>query len=257
MSQAKSRKTPWGPLAISEKQTVQVKLGDLVLWMRKEEPELLVAHAYGNNAQPAETGWTRLWVEGAELYLAPALPDLPVVVRTEHPFCLPPDHSADLTVVLPLWAQLRIDTAPLPLLDFPTVPLSKSWFGTFTDGALSYWVYSDLWRGNSLPNVSPCEGLLAIHVSNNAHEMLQVDHFAIPAPSLSLYSDGERFWLESLTFSYRGQRLHTQTRRRARAPRAAGRSTEVAAARESAPRTFAGRVFGRRGELPGIGVRFR
>ncbi|NOZ57378.1 MAG: DUF432 domain-containing protein [Calditrichaeota bacterium] len=216
-----------------------------------------MAHSYDEDVQPPEDSWVRLWLDDAQVSLVPALPDLPVVVRPEQPFRLPPGHAVELTVALPLWVQMRTDDSSPALLDLATVSLSKSWFGSFTDGVLAYWVHSDLQHGDAPPNALPHQAVLWFRVSNTAREILEVDHFTIPAPNLSLYSDGQRFWLEPLTLTYRGSRLHTQIQRRKRPPRVAGRVTETTPPRESSARTFVGRVFGRRGELPGLGVRFR
>jgi len=75
----------------------------------------------------------------AEVTLAPALADRPVVSRPEHPLFVPPGESVTLYLSTALWVRITLAESDRRLLEVPSHRMSDTWFGASTwEGTLCY-----------------------------------------------------------------------------------------------------------------------
>ena len=135
----------WEPRPMKAGANLHWGIGPLDIWARRETDEVHVAVGRGRtavrgegswsgNVDDAEPGegaeWTR-WVVGdapRDIWLCPAMPDRPVVVRPEHPVRLPPKQHATFFVSIPVWVQVTVSNGRVILCEEPTVVLSNIWF---------------------------------------------------------------------------------------------------------------------------------
>lgn len=241
-----------------------LSVGELRLTLFQDKTELLIRHRYEiseEGAQPPKHGAkeeeVRVPGRFAELEVRPALPDRPVVVQVEIPYRLDPGNETSIFVRVPLWLQLFEQGSQKPLVDLPTVVLSGTWFGRFTEGELSYWISSSA-RTEIEPD--PARPYLAITravLRNTSRDPLRVDTLCLRTAFLALYDDGEQLWSEVLEISYKGVAYFSQVRKVARSSQPHGKGKLTAAARETSRRSVTAKSFALRGELPGLGFRFR
>lgn len=181
------------------------------------------------------------------LRLAPCAADRPVVTRPSDACRVLGGAEVTLYVSTPLW--IRLETAGGPtLVDAPTVRLSDTWFGPDTrHGELCYSIRtSAVPRRADLP-VLAFRAVTRVRVENPAHEDLELQRLALPAPSLSLYHDEARpelgLWTSSVAvrLSPDGETAEVDVHRQP--PRDLDSPRRVAEPRERASRNVLARAM--------------
>jgi len=253
----------WGPLEIGPGEERELAVGELRLRLRRTPAELLVAHQHVATSEAEESvvpgsdlPWQRFLVGPGELFILPALPDRSVVVQTDNPFWLPVGGKADLFVHVPVWVQVRLRAERESiLLDLPSVVLSQTWFGSFTEGELCYWIrsgaHSEAAADPSKPHLVVCP----VEIRNESEDKLLVDYFCLRVRALSLYYDGSQLWSDVFSLSFRGDKYETRQWPTGRRPRSARKARWVNGPREAMRRSALGKTFSWGGDLPGIGIR--
>ena len=143
----------WGKFEIKENNIYFWQIGDLKLWCKRSADELQIAYNHKNEQDEITTGidetpedksWSR-WsfkkTKKIEIKISPQFPDRPVVVKPESPFSLAKGTSAKIYIRIPLWFRIELTGKSTDTIqDIPTVILSNTWFGTFFEGELCYWI---------------------------------------------------------------------------------------------------------------------
>ncbi len=244
---------PWGPLAVPAGETTSVAVGPLVLRLRRLGAELWIGvrstpETAGAAGPASEGSWTR-WAlppEGeAGVHLAPALPDRLLVVKPRPPFHLAPGAEARVYVRVPIWVQVRLGGAAGALLgEFPTVPLSDTWWGDMADGSLGYWLDSSARRSFSADLVQPHLAVCAMDLSNRSREALPVEKVALRVVHLSVFRSDAGLWCEEVRVRYQGgEESHLEMS--GRPPEEAEGAELVAPPRIPAERGLRARTFAR------------
>lgn len=266
----------WGAVDLQAGEARNYVLGDLRLRLRRRSEEVWMHSRHpssgeGGDGEAVEDGvasgaeirapdetpseeipaeeWIR-WALPAEeeLELTPTLPDRSVVVSPEQPFFLPPEGRARIYVRVPLFVSVRTTgevAEPTTLEEFPSVVLSDTWWGSFTEGALGYWIETrarrDVPTGLHDRHLAICPLLLV----NRSDQPLPVERFAIRVAYLTLLRRDEVIWTDEVQVRYRGGHEGSEIRYTGEVPEEVGPVEPWAGSREPAPKGFRARTFGR------------
>lgn len=256
---------PWGAHAIPRDESLAVELGPLLLRVRRRADEIWLAPAPGDwsgtrrprdSASSAdEEEWTRWPVpEGTDgIRLAPVFPPRPVVVHPEHPFRLLPGTRARIFVRIPLWVRVETDDSdPKTLTEVPTVVLSDTWWGSFTEGELGFWLPTTARRRVPREVFAPHLAVCPLRLVNQSDEELPVETIAFQVAHLTLFSDEGRFWGDESRVRYRGRDEESRIDMSGKPPGEAPGAVRVAAPREPPPRGLRAKSMARLRALPGL-----
>lgn len=203
----------------------------------------------GASADVPPESWLRWAVpEGMDLALQPVLPDRPVVVSPEQPFFLPPGGRARVFVRIPLFVKVQTtgDVGESSTLEeFPSVVLSDTWWGSFTEGDLGYWLETRARREITAELFSPHLAVCPFFLVNSSSQALPVERFAVRVAYLTLFGRGEAVWTDEVQVRYSGGPEGSEIRYTGKVPDDAGDVAPLADSREPAPRGFNARTFGR------------
>lgn len=258
--------TVWGPLALGVGEAAECGLGTLRLRLRRRAEEVWL-HARHVATDPlTSSGVSRLegdqasgdvpvdewirWAVPAEesLALLPSLPDRLVVVSPEQPFHLPPEGRARVFVRIPLFVRVRTTgeaTGAATLEEFPSVVLSDTWWGSFTEGEVGYWLETRARRQMTPELYSPHLAVCPFTLVNRSGQPLAVERFAVRVAYLTLFGRGDAVWTDEVQVRYRGGSEGSEIRYTGEVPDDAGEVDRLADSREPAPRGFNARTFGR------------
>ena len=207
----------WGDYEVDANQTLRWQLGPKTFWITHGDNEWRVASAGGQDrlddrliiAEPAEEPAdddidVRRFASRSgnrSIRLGPALPDLPVVVRTTQPFFVPAMEETTLFLSAPLWLRVYLDGREEEMVDTPIARPSDTWFGPDTmTGELCYALRTSArLHLEHLPR-RPHRAISAVRIQNNAPSVLHIEKLKVPVPHLSLFASNEgHLWTEALT----------------------------------------------------------
>lgn len=220
----------WGDYEIGPGETRRWQIGPQSLWITQGDSEWKVLSACGQDrldtrlaiAEPAEEpsgddiDVRRIASRSGSgaIRLGPALPDLPVVVKTIQPFFVPPKEETTLFLSVPLWLRVFLDGRTAELVDIPISRPSDTWFGPDTmTGELCYALRTTArLRSEQLPR-RPHRAIAAVRIQNNAPSVLHIEKLKIPVPYLSLFvSDEGHLGTEALTLEREKDSERTKVR---------------------------------------------
>lgn len=270
----------WGPLTLGADDEVEKSLGDLRLrlrrhaeeiWMRVshdgpeewrrirtqgdgpgDDPERAVPSTGQGDRRPrievADEEWIRWAIRPEDgLELRPVMPDRPVVVSSEQPFFLPPEGRAQIFVRIPLFVGIQIPDGRgggSKLEEVPSQVLSDTWWGTFTEGEIGYWVETRARREIDPSSYEPHLAICPFLLSNASDQALPVERFAVRVAYLTLFGRDRARWTDEVQVRYKGGVEGSEIRYTGRVPEMAGDVELMAPSREKAPRGLHARTFG-------------
>lgn len=240
----------WGELDLARGESETVDYGTLRLVVERREGEvwLQIRRAAGEGTAHSEE-WRRWAIpDGARLSLRPAAPDRLVVVSQEHPFHLPPHAEARVFVRIPLFVRV-VASAPgsgeIMIAEVPSIVLSDTWWGTFTEGEIAYWLTTTARAEVSdhlfLPHVAMCP----FRFANKAEDALPVERFAVRVPHLTLFADGAHMWTDEVRVRYAAASEGSEIGFTGMPPAEAPDAKRIADPRIPSRRRFHARTFGR------------
>lgn len=245
----------WGVIDLDVGSEAERTLGDLTVRVRRTPEEVWVHGAYGAPEPPANEDWTRWAVQrGDATALRPALPDRLVVVSPEQPFILPPHGWAHVFVRIPLFvalASVAEDGHETVLSRYPAMVLSDTWWGSFTDGELAYWLTTKARRVVSPEIFGYHLAVCPLRLANESGDALPVEHFAVRVAHLTLFGRGSALWTDEVLVRYEGAEEGSEIRYTGRVPDVAGDVAPIAGPREAPPRGLTALTFGRFRALSG------
>lgn len=257
---------PWGSHDLPADQTYSVEIGPMTLWVRSRAGEIWLAHASGDwtrsgrdaSREPPSDGegWVRWPVTAGTdgLRLSPIFPPRTLVVKPELSFRLLPRSGARIYVRVPLWARVEATGAEdVGLTEVPSVVLSDTWWGEFTEGELCYWLPTSARRSVGRDVFAPHRVVCPLELSNRSEDELEVEKIALRAAHLSVFRGQHGFWSDVTRVRYRGENEGSDIDVAGRAPEEAG----TGARRVTVPRTpltksFRTRTFSRLRTLSGL-----
>lgn len=257
-SRASSVDRPWGDVPLGTGGTHTVEVGALRLILRRTPSEIwLQTQRAPAWTDPGEGDWLRFAAAPeSALVIRPAMPDRVLVVSHEHRYHLPPRRDAKVYVRIPLFVQVvmtykRHETV---LLDVPSIVLSDTWWGTFTEGELAYWLSTTARSAVEDSLFLPHVGMCTLRMVNESAEPLPVERFALQAAHLSLFTDGRKNWTDEVRVRYEDRPEGSEIRFGEEPPAEAGPADLLAAPRIRPGRGIHVRTFDRLRSLSSLGL---
>ena len=276
MNKVKKKLTFWGNYKMPGTTPVEWRVGALELWIRTHADELWIyyqhddaraagikapspAQAPQESAAPgnapeisADVNWRRWTLQKSyeKLRILPVFPDLPVVVKPEYPFRITPQVKTRIYVRVPLWA--RIQLGETIITEIPTVILSKTWFGSFTDGELCYWISSAARKAITADIARPYMAISPINIMNRSSDELLVEKICHRVKELPLFESNGQLWSSETTAKYRGVNEGSEIEVSTKAPSDAAKSQRFMPPREKSNKSFTAKTFSTLKELPGF-----
>jgi len=246
----------WGRADVEGGGEIERVFGALTLRIRRTESEVWVYGTHDVDGTQGSESWTRWSVPAEdELQLQPSLPDRPVVVSPEQPFYLPEAGRARVFVRIPLFVELcRTDAsgASYALTRLPSVVLSDTWWGSFTEGELAYWLTTRARRSAPRDIFEPHLAVCSLLLENEGLDVLEVDRFAVRVAHLSLFGDRGGLWTDEVEVRYEGAAQGSHIRYSGRPPDEARGLPRIAEPQVPPPRGLHARTFGRLLTLTGL-----
>ena len=236
-------------LHIKTDRVFHVTVGSLQLWIEKNGNEWQVAYQHDVNtedrplvsnevAKPNDLSWHRWIVSGEEkdAKLLPLLPDRAVVVRPESPVFVQPGQSTMFYIGVPIWVAVSVGQEAIRLCELPSVKLSKSWFGTPTDGEPCYAMRTWARQRPEQLMPRPHRAICPVQIRNISSDVLDFERIRVRCQHLNLYKGKRRLWSNAVRLSYRGQNQWSRVVYAGGPPNIDDTLTLLSPARESAGR---------------------
>ncbi len=215
----------WRPTRVGVNEMVLRRIGPLTLWLKRitgewhlatrrlPEDDALAESAGEAVPEPAADEWLR-WAAGSEtsmFRLFPLMPDLPVILRPESVFAVPPNRQAMLFVSIPIWVRITAGAEQrFVLREEPTVELRRTWFGEHDEGELCYMLRTRARRTVAPEDVQPHRAICPVRVANGWTAPLEFDRLCVHAAHLAVYTAQDQLWTNEVRVTFRGPDVPSQ-----------------------------------------------
>lgn len=247
---------PWGELTLPPGESHELELGTLRMALKRTASEVWLRMHRSPGGDPVSADWIR-WATSKEarIEVRPAVPDRLVVVSHERPYHLPSGGTSQVFVRIPLFIQVAIidEDREVIAADEPSIVLSDTWWGTFTEGELAYWLTTKARTELSDDLFLPHFGMCPIRMVNHSEDSLPVERFAVRVPHLSLFSDRGRNWTDQVNVRYEDSPEGSEIRFAREAPEEARAAHLLAEPRIPLDRGFHAKTFDRLRSLSSLG----
>ena len=238
---------PWETRPLPGDEPRESRIGELTMWERFDGRDFWLARDHKEErGTEDEPDWMR-WPLNAEydsVILTPLFPDRPVVVETEIPICLTPGGQTKIYARCPLWARLELNgKTRMAVEEMPTVILSNTWFGAFTDGVLGYWVSSRTRTQIEPDPARPWMAICPVHIRNLSDVELKIERICLRVERLSLFAKEGQLWADETRVAYRGPDNVSRIENTGKRPPEAVGSKLVSPPRVTAKESIAARTF--------------
>ncbi len=262
----KSQPILWREYRIPEKKIITFAISDLHLWFKSMNNEIQVAQARNESIEekstfstepPENIIWARwaLKKEHPLIRINPIFPDRPVVVKPESPFKINQGAKARIYVSIPIWIKIECaNRDSTHLLELPSVILSNTWFGTFAEGEVCYWISSGMRQQFAPDPDRPYLAICPVVLINQSETDLFVEKICLRVASLSLFFDNKQLWSDESQVTYKGEQGASQIDFMGKAPAEAPYARLITSPRTRAKKGFVAHTFASLKDLPGIGI---
>lgn len=209
-------KFEWGTRQLEVDKLFIAQFAQIRLWYKINSEELWIAHQSLDpgmeeladlESTADDLKWSRWAFKKAPkaFQIMPIFPNRSVVAKPEHPFKVATRAQAMIYVRVPVWLRLEMAKKELETLkEIPTVVLSNTWFGTFTDGELCYWLSTKARREIAADPENPHLVICPLRIINSSEEELLVEKLRLQVRGLSIYQSDGQLWADETKISFRG-----------------------------------------------------
>lgn len=206
----------WGAFKVHDEQVSTWRIGALRIWVTTKPGEWRVHYDQGDDPldehalhgtleDPVPEGAKSMHIASEDttkgLVVVPQLADRDVVARPEIATVVVRGDTAAFWVTTPVWVRIEAADGAC-LLDVPTFRPSDTWFGDPTDGELCYASRVAAYTHISRLKFRAARATTRVTVRNHNSVNLTLERLRLPAPSLSLYVDGNgNFWTQDVTIT--------------------------------------------------------
>lgn len=258
-------KSIWHDYNISKNGLFYSNIGELKMWCRLMPEEVHVAyeHTSGdpNPSSPQRPPENILWSrwpfknENRIIQLVPLLPDRAVVIKPDASFRILKHKQVKVCARVPVWVQINIVSNDVfYLTEFPSVVLSNTWFGSFLEGELCYWISSGLHQRFECDTQRPHMAICPILLDNKSEEELLIDKICLHVDNLSLYIDNKQLWSDETHIIYKGNDQASQVSVSGMAPSEVSSADLIKTPRNPIKKNFFAKTFSTLKDLPGLGI---
>lgn len=245
----------WGDRSLAEDKAEYISIGDLHLWLKYRNQEIWIAHLYNDELKktldsdkpPKDVEWVR-WAHknsSSEVTISPVYPDKPLIVQSEYNLKVSPDTRIQIFSRIPIWIRISLaPTGPL-LIELPTVKLSRTWFGSFTEGELCYHAITKARRNLSHVDKKPYLVSCPIKIVNKSDEELTFSNFCFRVERLSMFLHKNQLWADETQIVYQGEDLHSDVIMTGKLQEGITRKQLISRPRKQVQKSLATRTFKR------------
>ena len=255
----------WKQYEIIENEILCLNLRTICIWCMKNGSELLISHRKTDDHDnqehllaeaPEDLDWLRCAVEKKTIKLRflPVFPDRSVVVKPELAFRLIEGAQARIFIRVPIWIKIELVTKKSEMLfELPSVTLSNTWFGSFLEGELCYWISSGARRTIEPEPDRPYLAICSVQIVDATDEELLIEKLCLRVQNLSMFYDGQQLWSDQTKVYYKGKTAISQIEVAHVPPKEAPGSKLISKPRVVLKKGITARTFSTLRELPGLG----
>lgn len=256
----------WGQHEIAENEICTWNVGPLQIWCKRTEKEMQLAYKHYEEDEgqermpenPEELVWIRWASEKKQdkIEFVPVLPDRPLVVKPESPFWLTRSIKANIYVRIPVWVQINLAgrKKAKPMMEIPSIILSNTWFGTFFEGELSYWISTGARRKIDPDPQRPFLAICPIQLTNSSDEDLLVEKICLRVENHSLFILESQLWTDLNKIVYKGESEVSQVQVSGTPPGEAKGADLISYPRSPQKKNLVAKTFASIKDLPGLGI---
>ncbi|MDI6402942.1 hypothetical protein QLX67_13120 [Balneolaceae bacterium ANBcel3] len=242
----------WDNLKLSEDAIVRRKIGPVTLFLKKVLNEVWTTSVYSDHVKkqpeslPEKPEWNRVALpeDCDEVHIRPVFPDKPVVIDTEYPYRIAVKTVSHVFCRIP--AVIRITPVfdqSLLIAEIPTTELSLTWFGSPTEGELSFALSSTARRSLSADLLLPHLIVCPIHIHNKSEDELQFAKINLRVEKLSIFHVDDTLWADETNITYLGKDSQSEVEIKAVLPDEAKGAELLSNPRNPAKKSLAVRSF--------------
>jgi hypothetical protein len=160
-------------------------------------------------AIPPDLEWQRFITppDAVAVRLVPVLPDRSVMSRPEGRIEIAPRHRGLFLVTIPVWVRVQTEVpSPVSLGDYPTVLLSKTWFGhPSEDGEIGYALTTR--ARQEMAELTDIEGraICPVSIENHTDDALTFAQLLLSVRHMSVYQTADgKLWTNECSLGYTG-----------------------------------------------------
>lgn len=195
----------WGKLPLKKNSSIEVLIHDMVLSLKAENDicSFSLATQGKNDEEPVAN---RVVGKLQDMFLLPALPDRPLVLKPKTNLSILPGTRYKFYVYLPVTFQLYAGMVKptARVFEHAFTDLSSTWFGETHDGELSYALYSSFDTEISPDKMGNDYVICPLEVFNSSKEVLDIKRLAVRGIHLDIYSNGELLISNKVKIKYLG-----------------------------------------------------
>lgn len=242
----------WKMLRITGDEVVRHRIGPLTLFLKKVLNEIWFAASRDEKRQgepealPENPEWTRLALPDKfeEFQISPVFPDRSVVVDTDYSYRIFPEARSRVYCRVPAFARITPKARPdMIIAEIPTVILSGTWFGLFTDGELSYALSSTVRRLLNKEHFEPHLIVCPIEISNEGEDELRFEKINLRVERLSIYIKDNVMWADETLLTHHGKETFSDIEMKGVVPKEANGAELVSNPRNPIEMSMAVRSF--------------
>ena len=255
------KKTIWSEYDIPGENPEVWDFGPLRLWCKTLLGEMWLVWQICEEDRPCDPPESSVWCRWAlkdtysKIRFSPIFPDKPVVVKPESSFILTPRTQAKVFVRCPLWVKIElVKNKSIIIEEIPIYTLSKTWFGSFTDGDICYWISSGTRREIENDPSREFFSICPIFITNGSDEELVVEKICLRVGGLSIYDDGGQLWSDLTSVTFKGSNSSSQIKYVGKPPVEAPDAKLVSLPRNPVRRNLFAGTFNSLKEISGLGL---
>ncbi len=221
----------WPIFKLTDGELFRHRIGPLTIFLRKHLNEIWAASSRNEeagsdpDALPEKPEWNRMALpeEFEEFRIIPVLPDKPVIIDTEHSYRFVSKTRTRVYSRIPASVRITpVSREDLIIAEIPTVVLSETWFGTFTEGEFSYALSSKARRVLSEDLFEPHLIVCPMEIRNNSDHELKFEKICLRVERLSIFATENALWADETWITYQGKDTNSDMEMRGIAPAEAG-----------------------------------
>jgi len=254
----------WKDYDLKDNKLFSWEIGNLKLWCQSTTNEIQIISKHITNDEtknqkepPEDIIWSR-WAlkdNNSKIQFKPIFPDRSVVVKPESSFWLMMDTQAQIYIRIPIWLQINlIKQKPIHLIDIPTVILSNTWFGTFFEGELCYWISSGVRQQIEPDPIRSYSVACPIKLINKSKEDLLVEKICLKVDNLSLFLNNEQLWSDETQMLYKGSNNISQIKATGKPPKESPSAVLLTPPKKPLKDSIMTKTFASLKDLPSLGV---
>lgn len=240
-------------------------IGDLKMWCRFIQDEVQIAYEHDSETEKSTTPpkppdgifWSRwpLKIDNRIIQLTPLLPDRAVVIKPESSFRIIKNEQVHVYARVPVWVQMNvINSQAIHIIDIPSAVLSNTWFGSFLEGELCYWISSGLRQRIEMDTRRPHMVICPILLVNHSEEELLIEKICLHVDNLSIFIFNKQLWSDETQIEYKGSEQISQITVSGKAPSESASAVLITSPRNPVKESFVAKTFSSLKDLPGLGI---